>query len=58
MDTSLHQNSGLISNIKKEAMESAIFEAYLESAPQFIFQIYYILKSGEIGNISLSCCWF
>jgi hypothetical protein len=50
MDTNLPENSVLINNIMKEALEASIFETYLESAPQFIFQMSIILRTGQIGK--------
>ncbi len=54
MDTSLHLNSSLIKAIKKEAISSRIFEAFLESAPQFILQWSIILRTGKMSNFNLA----
>jgi hypothetical protein len=51
MDTSLPANSALIFKIKKEASESGVFEAFLESAPQFILQSSIVLRTGNICKI-------
>jgi hypothetical protein len=54
MDTSLHLNSSLIKAIKKEAISSRIFEAFLESAPQFILQWSIILRTGKMSKFQMS----
>ena len=50
-DTSLYVNSDLILKIKTSTLDAAFLEAYLESAPQLIFQCYTILQTGYTGNI-------
>jgi len=51
MDTGNQQNLSLMEEIKAEAMESNIFEAFLESAPQTLVQLcallFYGLESGK-----------
>jgi hypothetical protein len=39
MDTQLSANNELVSRIKTDALYLGIFEAFLEAAPQFIFQV-------------------
>ncbi len=56
-DTSLPQNASLITRIKSEALESGIYEGFLESAPQLIFQGSIILRTGNTSNfITLFFC--
>ncbi len=43
-------NSELIFMLKKEAFEFAVFEAFLESAPQFILQSTIVLRTGNACN--------
>ena len=50
MDTSLPQNSVLMERITREALDSGLFEAYLESAPQFILQCSIILITGSTSQ--------
>jgi len=49
-DTSLVANSELIFMLKKEAFESDVFEAFLESVPQFILQSTIVLRTGNACN--------
>ena len=50
MDTNLPQNSNLIFLIKKEALQTAVFEAFLEAAPQLILQTSIVLRTGNISK--------
>jgi hypothetical protein len=50
MESSISQNANLILSIKQEALGSGLFEAFLESAPQFILQCSIILKTGKISK--------
>lgn len=51
MDSSVTKNVTSISKLKLEAMGSGFLEAFLESAPQFVLQLYIILKTGRTSNI-------
>ena len=53
IDTSLPQNAGLIEKIRRKALDSGLFEAYLESAPQFILQCSIILITGNTSQCQL-----
>ncbi len=46
MDTSLAGNVGLVMQLKQDSLEAGFFEAFLESAPQFIFQCSIVLRTG------------
>ena len=50
MDTNLPQNSNLIFLIKKEALQTGVFEAFLEAAPQLILQTSIVLRTGNISK--------
>ena len=50
MDSSFPHNATLISTLKKEATGAGLYEAFLESAPQFILQCAIILSSGNISE--------
>ena len=50
METSISQNANLILSVKEEALGSGLFEAFLESAPQFILQCSIILKTGNMSK--------
>jgi hypothetical protein len=52
MDTSLEKNSTLIFKIKAESLVDGILEAFLESAPQFVLQLYIILHTGAISKFN------
>jgi hypothetical protein len=43
-------NSLLVVKIQKEAMGSSFLEAFLESAPQIILQLYIIQRTGIISK--------
>ena len=49
MDTQLSVNNDLVSKIKREALSLGIFEAYLEAAPQLIFQLSLVLRTGYVS---------
>ena len=53
MDTSLPENLHLVRNIKKEALGSGVWEAFLEAAPQFILQSFIVLKTGNISKFEI-----
>ena len=48
MDTQLSINNSLVSKIKSEALPFGLFEAFLEAAPQLIFQLSLVLRTGYI----------
>ena len=59
MDTSLPHNSDLVARIKQEALSSGFFEAFMESAPQFILQCIIILRTGCTSeNCSINLFYF
>jgi hypothetical protein len=43
-------NSILVAKIQKEALGSSFLEAFLESAPQIILQLYIVQRNGLIGK--------
>ncbi len=47
MDTSFSQNAPLITSIKRKALGTGLFEAFLEAAPQFVLQSFIILRTGK-----------
>jgi hypothetical protein len=51
MDTQLIHNFSLVEEIKKEAIDFNIYEAFLESAPQVLVQlwakIYFLLDGNQ-----------
>lgn len=53
MNTSNPHNFALASKLKSSATDISATEAFLESAPQLILQIYIILKTEEISKILL-----
>jgi hypothetical protein len=50
MDTQLSINNALVSRIKSEALPLGLFEAFLEAAPQLIFQLSLVLRRGFISK--------
>ena len=50
MDTQLLVNRDLVASIKEEALFDGFFEGFLESVPQFIFQLSIILRTGVISK--------
>ena len=50
MDSSLEKNSTLIFKIKTESLVDGILKAFLESAPQFVLQLYIILNTNNISE--------
>jgi hypothetical protein len=48
MDTSLPINSTLVFMMKNEALGAGLYEAFFESAPQFILQSSIVLRTGNI----------
>jgi hypothetical protein len=53
MDTQLSVNNDLVSSIEFEALSLGLYEAFLEAAPQFIFQMSVVLRVGYISKIFL-----
>ncbi len=54
MESSISQNANIILSIKQEALGSGLFEAFLESAPQFILQCSIILKTGKMSKFGFA----
>jgi hypothetical protein len=50
MDTQLSINNDLVSRIEFEALSLGLYEAFLEAAPQFIFQLSIVLRVGYISK--------
>jgi len=50
LDTSLSHNHNAIVKIKREAVGSGLFEAFLESTPQFILQCSIIMRTGNASK--------
>jgi len=48
MDTSLKPKSHQLFLMKKEALDSAVLETFLESAPQLILQLTIVLQTRNI----------
>jgi hypothetical protein len=44
MDTDNPHNFLLVDEIRRQATASSLLEAYLESAPQIILQIYFVIE--------------
>jgi hypothetical protein len=53
MNTQLDINHDLVNTIKSEASSAALYEAFLESAPQFILQMTIILRTGNLSMFSI-----
>jgi len=51
METQLPINLTLVSKIKREAVMFGLYEAFLESAPQLILQMFIILRRGYLSKI-------
>jgi hypothetical protein len=51
MDSSLAPNNGIINKIKFETLSSGTLEAFLESAPQLIFQCSIIFRTGSTSKL-------
>jgi len=49
MDTSNPLNSYLVGALKSKASEISLTEAFLESAPQMILQLYIFLRTGTMS---------
>jgi hypothetical protein len=56
MDTQLSINHDLVSSIKTEALSLGLYEAFLEAAPQFIFQLSTVLRMGYISKSAFITC--
>jgi len=52
-NTSLTSKSKKMFLIKKEALDSAVLDAFLESAPQFVLQSSIVLWTGNICEYAL-----
>ena len=50
MNTANPHNFPLVSQLKSSATDISAIEAFLESAPQLILQIYIILRTGEFSK--------
>ena len=49
--TNLPSNHNTIQNIHKEVLNSALFESFLESAPQLVLQCTILIKTGRTSKI-------
>ena len=50
MDITLSHNLNLVLNTKSEVSLDATLEAFVESAPQFVLQLFIILNTGKVGE--------
>jgi hypothetical protein len=50
LDTSLSHNDHAVTKIKREALGSGLFEAFLESVPQLILQCSIIMRTGNTSK--------
>ena len=51
MNTYLPENSQLVFYLKQKALDTGLFEAFLESAPQMILQCSIILRTGVTSKV-------
>ena len=50
LDTTASENHTITLQIQAEAQSRKKFEAFLEAAPQFVFQLSIILRTGDYGE--------
>ncbi len=50
METAKEDGQKMVTFIKKKVFNSNVYEAFLESAPQFILQCSIILRTGNISK--------
>jgi len=50
METQLPENYVFVASIIRESKTEGFYEGFLESAPQLIFQLYIIVRSGFISE--------
>jgi hypothetical protein len=55
LETSTEDDQKIVTLIKKTVFSSNVYEAFLESAPQFILQCSIILKTGNISKDIYYC---
>jgi len=58
MNTSNPLNSYLVSTLKAKASEISLSEAFLESAPQMVLQLYIFLRTGTMSMKNLLYNWW